>query len=458
MTQDDYKPAAVRESPRRPPATYNNFGPDFMPANTRRLTPFLVLIFFSALTIVIPTCNSLAQEQPVRLIHADSLIGYSLGGDSYRELIGHVTMQHESTVLKCDRAVQNLTKDIVNLYGHVRVEDDTLTLLAKQAQYFGKTKEVQSDSAVYLNDRKRSLDADRGTYNTDTKEARFFGNVFVRDSVSQLTSDQLVYFRNEGKTIADGNVKIKSLENNVTVRGKHFEDYDKQHHSIMVGIPELVQIDTASDGKIDTLMITSLFMEAYRDSANEKFVARDSVEVVRGSLSARCGYGTYFSKDSLVILQNAPVVWYEDNQLVGDSVSVFIRDKKISRVEVVGSAFAISQSDSVYADRYNQLKGKRLTMFLNDRKVDHIIVENNATSLYYLYDKDKPNGVNKVSGDRVVMYFKDGKVERIAVLSGVEGEYSPEKMVKTKINAYNLAGFTYHKNRPLKGEFPVSWK
>jgi lipopolysaccharide export system protein LptA len=284
--------------------------------------------------------------------------------------------------------------------------------------------------------------------------AQFYGDVFVRDSSSQLTSGQLVYYRNEGKTIADIDVKIRSLDNNVRVYGSHFEDYDKKNYSLMTGEPLLVKIDTSSDGKIDTLMITSRTMEAYRDSANERFIAEDSVQVIRDSLSARCGHGTYFSKDSIVVLQKSPVVWYGDNQLTGDSIAVYIRDKKIDHVDVVESAFAVSQSDSIYTDRFNQIKGRKLTMFLLDRKVDRIVVENNATSLYYLYDKNKPNGLNKVSGDRVIMYFKDGKIDRIAVVSGVEGNYYPEKLVKNKISSYSLAGFVYYENRPVKNEFP----
>jgi lipopolysaccharide export system protein LptA len=424
---------------------------------------FLLLMCYllPATCYLFPTA-SIAQEQPTRLVHADSLHGYNLNGDSYRDLVGHVVMQRGGTTLNCDRAVQNTTQDIVDLYGNVRVEDDTLTLRTKQARYFGKTNIVSSDSGVYLNDRRRTLTADRGTYNTDTKVAQFFGHVFVRDSVSQLTSEQLIYYRNEEKSIADTNVRIKSLENNVTVDGFHFEDYNKKNYSFMTVEPLLTQIDTSSDGKIDTLMITSQIMEAYRDSArtpsaNERFIARDSVQVIRGSLSAHCGYGIYFSKDSMVVLEKHPIVWYEDNQLTGDSITVYIRDKKIDRVDVNGDAFAVSKSDSTFTDRYNQLKGKKLTMYLKDRKADRIIVENNATSLYYLYDKNKPNGVNRVSGDRVVMYFKDGKIERIAVISGVEGNYYPEKLVRNKVDSYNLLGFVYYKNRPDETKFPKEW-
>ncbi len=397
-------------------------------------------------------------QQPVKLVHADSLIGYTVGNDSYRELIGHVMLQQDSTILTCDRAVQNLSRDFVNLYGDVRVKDDTLTLLTSQASYSGRRKTVTSDSAVYLNDTRRTLTANRGTYDAETKVAMFYGNVFVRDSSSSLRSDTLFYFRNSDSTIANCNVKIHSLDNNVTIYGRHFEDHGRKKYSMVSGAPLLVQIDTASDGKIDTLMITGMQLEAYRDSVSERFIAKDSVQIIRGSLSARCGYGIYFTSDSLVVLQRSPIVWYEDNQLTGDSVAVYIRNKNISRVDVVGAAFAASQSDSLLADRFNQLKGKKLTMFLNDRKVSRIIVESNATSLYYLYDKGKPNGANRVSGDRVVMHFTDGKIDKISVVSGVEGDYYPENMIKHKLDSYNLPGFTFYRDRPVKSEFPNAWK
>lgn len=397
-------------------------------------------------------------QQPVKLIHADSLVGYTKGGDAFRELVGHVRLQQDSTTLSCDRALQNLTTDSVSLYGDVRVLDDTLTLKTDRANYSGKTKTVTSRTPVYLNDRKRTLTASSGTYDAETKLARFYGNVFVRDTSSWLRSDTLFYYRTADSTIANGNVRIHSLDNNVTVYGVHFIDYGKENYSRITGTPLLEQIDTASDGTIDTLMITGKTMEAYRDSANQRFLARDSVEIVRGHLSARCGYGIYLSADSLVVLQKNPVVWYEDNQLTGDSIAVYIRNKNISRVNVIGASFAVSQSDSLYSNRFNQLKGRRLTMFLKDRKVSRIIVESNATSLYYLYDKNKPNGANKVSGDRVVMYFTDGKIDKISVVSGVEGDYYPENLIHDRTNKYNLPGFLYYRDRPVKSEFPGTRK
>ena len=134
-----------------------------------------------------------------------------------------------------------------------------------------------------------------------------------------------MYYRNEQKTIADIDVRIKSVENNVTVYGSHFEDYDKKHYSLMTGTPLLVQIDTSSDGKIDTLLITSRTMEAYRDSANERFIAMTAFR----SCATRCRHvpameRTCWRKKTVSwrSLQKNPIVWYGDNQLTGDSIAV----------------------------------------------------------------------------------------------------------------------------------------
>lgn len=175
-----------------------------------------ITVFMTGVTVWLLPQYGLAQ-QPVKLIHADSLVGYTKGGDAFRELIGHVQMQQDSTTLSCDRALQNLTTDSVNLYGDVRVLDDTLTLKTNRANYSGKTKTVTSNTPVYLNDRKRTLTARSGTYDAETKVAKFYGNVFVRDTSSWLRSDTLFYYRAADSTIANGNVKIHSLDNNVTV-------------------------------------------------------------------------------------------------------------------------------------------------------------------------------------------------------------------------------------------------
>ena len=52
------------------------------------------------------------------------------------------------------------------------------------------------------------------------------------------------------KSIAVGNVAIKNLENNITIYGGYFENYDSAKYNVIKTNPKLVQIDTSSDAKV----------------------------------------------------------------------------------------------------------------------------------------------------------------------------------------------------------------
>jgi hypothetical protein len=96
--------------------------------------------------------------------------------------------------------------------------------------------------------------------------------------------------------------------------------------------------------------------------------------------------------------------------------------------------------------------------FLND-KLDHIEAEGTAVSLYFLYDQDEPNGVNKVSGDKVLVSGQGGKAESIKVQGGTEGQYIPEKFVNGSESKYDLPGFKWRTDRPRlgRGSKIVGW-
>jgi hypothetical protein len=218
--------------------------------------------------------------------------------------------------------------------------------------------------------------------------------------------------------------------------------------------PRLIQIDTSSSGVIDTLVVVSKIMESYQDSS-ERFVAIDSVKMARGELSSRSGRTTFFVRRDLIILQHHPIVWQASNQITGDSIDVGLKNKKLRTVHVWGHAVAISRSDSIHPNRYNQLTGREMTMFFARDQLDSVFVNNNATSLYYLYDKDTPDGANKSSGDRIYINFLEGKIDRIKIVGGVLGQYFPEKMLAGHESQYNLDGFRWYTIRPRRNRLMV---
>ena len=89
-------------------------------------------------------------------------------------------------------------------------------------------------------------------------------------------------------------------------------------------------------------------------------------------------------------------------------------------------------------------------MYFRANKLDQVDVEKNATSFYYLFDNKEPNGANKSSGDRIFIDFNAGEVDRIKIVGGVQGQYFPEKMILKHEQDYNLDGFRWYENRPIR--------
>ncbi len=432
---------------------------NFQPVRIHFSKHILPILLF----IITSQSNSQQQTKLIQLIHADSLIGRKYDSKVVRELIGNVQLKHENIYLWCDRAIQYVDENRVEAYGNLKVRQDTLFLEADQGVYLGDRKIAICDGNVKLTDGRTTLEADHGNYDTQKKIATFKTNVKLVDSTTIITAEQLFYYRTDKKSIAVGNVVIKNLENNITIYGGYFENYDSAKYSIIRNNPKLVQIDTASDGKIDTLIVVGKFMEAFRDTNVSMFSATDSVVIVRGNLSAVCGDVFYYDKKEIIILWRKPIIWYGDSQVSGDSVVVKLKERRIDEVYVYGSAFVIEPADTSYPERFNQLKGRSLVIKFKDNKVDEVHVVKNAISLYYIFETSdkgdkKANGVNYVSGDSVWIKFKDGKMSRIKIVGGIEGTYYPEEMVEGREASFNLEGFNYIKRKPSKNnKLEIVW-
>ena len=394
------------------------------------------------------------QTKLIELNHADQMNGMIINGEQAREFIGKVqftqiTEQGDRVYLWCDRALQFLAANRIELFGHVKIIRDTTTITSDQGKYFGNERRAEVSSNVRLVQGASVLTSQYGQYYVEEKRSHFTGNVHLVDTASSITCDDLTYFDSDAKSIATGNVRVVNLANSATILGDSLVHFEARKYSIVPKKPRLIQIDTSSSGVIDTLVVVSNVMESYQDSS-DRFVAIDSVRMTRGELSTRSGKTTYWVKKDLIILQHHPIVWQAMNQISGDSIDVHLQEKRLRSVHVWGHAVAISRSDSVYGNRYDQLTGREMTMYFGNDQLDSVFVNNNATSLYYLYDRNKPDGANKSSGDRIYINFLEGKIDRIKIVGGVQGQYFPEKMLLNHESQYNLDGFKWYTVRPRR--------
>ena len=394
------------------------------------------------------------DDKVVILDHADSLVGGEMNGEPIKELTGNVKFTQGKVTVRCRKAIQFLSSNKISLEGDVELLDSATRMVGVRGMYYSDDRIAEAFDRVMVEDANTILKADYGKYFVREKKAYFKNHVSVEDSGSVMTCDELTYFREPQKSIATGNVVIKNHERTMTITGNHFENFRKDHYSRMTEGPEFIEVDT-SGGHKDTLTVRGRVMESYQDST-ERLIATDSVRLLRAELQGQSGYAVFFTKLDSIVLRQSPMIWYttdsgQQNQLSGDSIFLHLVKRKLDRIYVRGHAVALAEADSLYPDRYNQMTGQEIVMSFRDNKILRIDVNVTATSLYFLFDGKKPNGVNKTSGDQVRITFLNGKIDKLKVMNSVEGQYYPERLVAHKETEYNLPGFNW-KGRHVKNQ------
>jgi hypothetical protein len=161
-------------------------------------------------------------------------------------------------------------------------------------------------------------------------------------------------------------------------------------------------------------------------------------------------------KGDSIHFRQGPVLWYQETQVTGDSITVFLHARSLEQIVVMGNAFAASRSDSAFPARLDQMVGETMAIRFAARKLRRIDVDTRAVSLYHLYDDSLANGLNKTSGDRITMTFEAGRARSIRVAGGVEGQYFPENMVVRREKDYALPGLRWRTDRPVMRPSDVS--
>lgn len=470
--------------------------------------------------ILVPALFSYSQDK-IELKNADKLTGKTENGQNIREATGNVHFIHGNVKAYCNSAIQFLDQNKVELRGDVKIFQDTLSLFTSKATYFGNESMAICENNVILKDPKATVKANGCVYYFNEAKAIFSGNVVVTNPKYTITSGKLTYFRNtedsyakenvvvttdsavikaefidffksigktfavekvsivsdssvitsdtltnydfEKKSIASGNVMINNLRNNTFVYGNYLENYETKKYTFIKGNSKLFQVekDTSKKSEKDTLIIYSNIMESYR-TFPDKYIATDSVEVIRGSFLSKSGVAV-FSKtftDSIenISLYRNPIVWQDNMQLTGDSVFAVLKNRKIEtiysvRVETLpgskNSFMIVTNKDSLYQSRFDQIKGKNIYIHFLNNKVKFVDVKKSANSIYFLYENYLPNGVNISEGDDMLIRFDDyQKVRTVRMEKDAKGQYFPENLLNT--TSLTLPGFILRSDKPRK--------
>jgi len=402
---------------------------------------------FCAAVLLCHVARAQDRRDPVILDHADSLVGGEMNGEAIRQLIGGVTLHQGKTTLRCDRALQWLKSERVDLDGNVVVTNDTIVFMTRSASYDSRLKVASTHARLRFINRGRTITADQGIYRLDERVANFAGSVRLTDSTATVEASRLTYFEGARRFTANGSVVVSNPRERLWVAGEELEHSDSTKVSIMRLLPVMMRIDTAEGGRIDTLLVKSGVMEMLGDSVRQ-YTASDSVEVVRGAMAARGANLRFDPKRDSLELTGSPVLWYERTEAKGTRVHVLLQQNKVSSVTISGPAIAVSETDTLQPMRRDQLSGTTLHLGFERDSLRTVTATGNAMSISFLFDNVKPNGINRTTADWITLFSDSGSLRTVTAFGGVEGNYYPENMVQGNVEEYRLPGYFWEERRP----------
>lgn len=346
-------------------------------------------VFSQSTTPAVGERMRLAQE-------ADSLVIVTEGGQEVWEIWGNVHLVQGKASLRCDRACWRQRDDHILLVGNVKIDDGGRTLSADRVDYDGKTRTERAE-----------------------------GNVSLTSGDRHLACRRLEYFQERGIASAFEDVVLTDFLERATLRGgEAFYDREADYARI-VGIPQLVKVDSASG---ERMVVDGLKMEIWGDA--QRVLLTDSVRIEKGDLKAACRTAEYRAADSLLVLYERPVVWYREQVMQGDSIDV-----RLDGVQFMGSTIrGRAQIVSVDNTLRDELKGRRIIIeayYTEQDTIRKVFVEGQASSLYHVdLEEENERGMNTVTGDRIIITIRGDQFERVQVESSpgqCTGVYTPNQ-------------------------------
>ena len=362
--------------------------------------------------------NSTDAFGHVRIYISDTLsifgdyLNYN-GNTRIAELHDSVRLVDNKATLTTNHLTFNRNTETATYYNGGKIVDSKNTLTSKIGYYFTQKKEyffkdsvslvnpeydMLSDTLRYntisatayfygptvIHSDENVIYCENGWYNTDNDISQFRKNAYIIKKERSVTGDSLFYDRTKGLGIAIRNVIINDTVQHIVSTGQYAE-YRENDGYFFITDSTVATIISDNDSLFlhsDTLWVTF-------DTAQEArtLLAYHSARFFRNDLQGQCDSLVYDFTDSIITLNDSPILWTKSNQLTADTIKLLVRNNTVDKMYLINSAFIISLNKTDLKS-YDQLKGKIMTGYLSDGHLKKIFVNGNAETLYYVREDD----------------------------------------------------------------------
>lgn len=464
-------------------------------------------LLFGDSLILNNTLNTLEGFGHIHINDADSVHTYSdylkyLGNTKKAFLRKKVKLTDGKGILTTDSLDYDAATKIGSYIKGGKLVRDKTVLTSKEGVYYGETRDMIFKKKVEFRDPENKILTDTLTYNTYSQQTNFTsptkiitgsrvistkngnfntalkkGNLFDRSSVDDSTyhfiaddmyiddSTGISEFKGDAIYRSKDSLSFDLLAGNIKTNKKKSILFATEHPLLLIKQKKdtlYIAADTLHTGRIADL--TRPIPKArdsigkIKDTTLDKyFEAYHHVRIYSDSLQAKADSLFYSLNDSTIRLITNPIVWANENQITGDTMYLYVKDKKPEQLYVFENTFAINKIDTT--DYFNQLKGNKLNAWFEDGSITKMRTKGSAENIYFALDDEKKFiGVNHSNAQIIEITFKNNELAKVVFRNQLTGNMSP--LGKTTKSQLTIRGFKWQdelRPKSKKDLFPLGF-
>ena len=433
--------------------------------------------------------NSLEAFDNVKMVQGDTLFLYGDylfydGNTQIAQVRYNVRMENKNTTLLTDSLNYDRIYNLGYYFDGGTLMDEENVLTSEWGEYSPATKISVFNYDVKLVNPKFTLTSDTLRYSTATKIANILGPSdivsdanhiyselgFYNTQIGQaelldrsvltnegkrLIGDSLFYDRVKGYGEAFDNVIMTDTVNKNMLTGDYC--YYNELTKYAFATKKAVAVDYSQGDSLfmhaDTLQMYTYYLNT--DSMFRETRAYHKVRMYRADVQGVCDSLVFSSKDSCLTMYYDPILWNNNQQLLGEKIMIYMNDSTIDWAHIQNQALSVEQLDST---SYNQVTGKEMKAWFQGGEMRKVDVIGSVRLVYYPMESDSTLiGMNVSETSLLNMFLENRKMKKMIMSPKSNGTLYPMlQRPPEKMKLDNFVWFDYI--RPLDKEDIFEWR
>ena len=433
--------------------------------------------------------NSLEAFDNVKMVQGDTLFLYGDylfydGNTQIAQVRYNVRMENKNTTLLTDSLNYDRIYNLGYYFDGGTLMDEENVLTSEWGEYSPATKISVFNYDVKLVNPKFTLTSDTLRYSTATKIANILGPSdivsdanhiyselgFYNTQIGQaelldrsvltnegkrLIGDSLFYDRVKGYGEVFDNVIMTDTVNKNMMTGDYC--YYNELTKYAFATKKAVVVDYSQGDSLfmhaDTLQMYTYYLNT--DSMFRETRAYHKVRMYRADVQGVCDSLVFSSKDSCLTMYYDPILWNNNQQLLGEKIMIYMNDSTIDWAHIQNQALSVEQLDST---SYNQVTGKEMKAWFQGGEMRKVDVIGSVRLVYYPMESDSTLiGMNVSETSLLNMFLENRKMKKMIMSPKSNGTLYPMlQRPPEKMKLDNFVWFDYI--RPLDKEDIFEWR